>query len=82
MVERQSPLEPEYHPGSHGNFEHGVDVILSETRPGSILQLAAWPGEEKRLMSAIYKVAGLALPDGAGGGVTNGGRSAFGIAPG
>ena len=82
MVERQSPLEPEYHPGSHGNFEHGVEIILSETRPGSILQLAAWPGEEKRLMSGIYKVAGLALPDGAGGGVTNGTRSAFGFAPG
>ncbi|TIW70502.1 MAG: sarcosine oxidase subunit gamma, partial [Mesorhizobium sp.] len=29
MPERQSPLEPDYHPGSHGNFEHGVDVILS-----------------------------------------------------
>ncbi|WP_192181012.1 sarcosine oxidase subunit gamma [Mesorhizobium amorphae] len=82
MVERQSPLEPEYYPGSHGNFEHGVDVILSETRPGSILQLAAWPGEEKRLMSAIYKATGLALPDGAGGGVTDGARSAFGFAPG
>ncbi|MDX8434919.1 sarcosine oxidase subunit gamma [Mesorhizobium abyssinicae] len=86
MVERQlpvrlSPLEPQYHLGSHGNFEQGVDVILSETRPGSILQLAAWPGEEKRLMSAIYKVAGLALPDGAGGGVANGVRAAFGFAP-
>ena len=33
-------------------------------------------------MSGIYKVAGLALPDGAGGGVTSGARSAFGFAPG
>jgi sarcosine oxidase subunit gamma len=87
MVERQlperlSPLEPELHIGSHGNFEHGVDVILSETRPGSILQLAAWPGEEKRLIAAIHKVTGLALPDGAGGGVSDGVRSVFGFAPG
>ena len=82
MVERQSPLETEYNPGSHGNFEHGVDVILSETRLGSILQLAAWPGEEKRLIEVIRKVTGLALPDGAGGGVNNGARAVFGFAPG
>ena len=87
MVERQlperlSPLEPVYHPGSHGNFEHGIDVILSETRPGSILQVAAWPGEEKRLIDGIRKVTGLTLPDGAGGGASNGGRAAFGFAPG
>ena len=82
MVERQSPLEPVFHPGSHGNFEHGVEVILSETRPASILQLAAWPGEERQLINAIRKVTGLALPDGAGGGVTSGGRSVFGFAPG
>ena len=82
LPERQSPLEPEYNPGSHGNFEHGVDVILSETRPGSILQLAAWPGEEKRLIEVIRKVTGLALPDGAGGGVNNGARAVFGFAPG
>ena len=87
MVERQlperlSPLEPVYHPGSHGNIEHGVDVILSETRPGSILQVAAWPGEEKRLIDAIGKVTGLTLPDGAGGGASDGGRAAFGFAPG
>ena len=82
LPERQSPLEPDYHPGSHGNFEHGVDVILSETRPGSILQLAAWPGEEKRLIEIIRKVTGLALPDGAGGGASSGARAAFGFAPG
>ncbi|WP_167449152.1 sarcosine oxidase subunit gamma family protein [Mesorhizobium hawassense] len=82
MPERLSPLEPDYHLGSHGNFEHGVDVILSETRPGSILQLAAWPGEEKRLIEVIRKVTGLALPDGAGGGVSSSARAVFGFAPG
>ncbi|SJM35668.1 sarcosine oxidase subunit gamma family protein [Mesorhizobium delmotii] len=87
MVERQSPLElaplePELRTGSHGDFEHGVDVILSETRPGSILQLAAWPGQEKELISGIRAVTGLALPDGAGAGSTDGVRSVFGFAPG
>jgi heterotetrameric sarcosine oxidase gamma subunit len=87
MVERQlperlSPLEPVFHLGSHGNFEHGIDVILSEVRPGSILQLAAWPGEEKRLMAGIRTVTGLALADAAGGGSTDGVRSVFGFAPG
>jgi sarcosine oxidase subunit gamma len=82
MAERQSPLEPVFHPGSHGNFEHGVEVLLSETRPGSILQLAAWPGEEKKLMAAIRSVTGLALPDGAGGGIADGAKAVFGSAPG
>ena len=82
LPERQSPLEPVYHPGSHGNFEHGVDVILSETRPGSILQLAAWPGQEKRLIEIINKVTGLVLPEGPGGGASSGTRAAFGFAPG
>ncbi|MGX5842065.1 sarcosine oxidase subunit gamma family protein [Mesorhizobium sp. ArgA1] len=82
MVERQSPLEPVFHHGSHGNFEHGVEVLLSETRPASIAQLAAWPGEEKKLIAAIRSVTGLALPDGAGGGIADGAKAVFGFAPG
>ncbi|MBZ9753811.1 sarcosine oxidase subunit gamma [Mesorhizobium sp. ESP6-5] len=82
MAERQSPLEPEFHVGSHGNFEHGVEILLTETRPGSIVQLAAWPGEEKKLMEAIRTVTGLALPDGAGGGSRDGVKAVFGFAPG
>lgn len=82
MVERQSPLEPVLHPGSHGRFESGVGVTLSETRPGSILQLAAWPGEEKTLMAGIQAITGLSLPDGAGGGAVNDTKSVFGFAPG
>ncbi|MER8808582.1 sarcosine oxidase subunit gamma [Mesorhizobium australicum] len=82
MAERQSPLEPEFHVGSHGNFERGVEILLTETRPGSIVQLAAWPGEEKKLMEAIRTVTGLALPDGAGGGSSDGVKAVFGFAPG
>ena len=82
MVERLSPLEPAYRLGSHGRFEDGVGVILSETRPGTIVQIAAWPGEERQAIAAIRKVTGLALPDGAGGGVVNGAKAVFGFAPG
>ena len=81
-VERLSPLAPVYHAGPHGNFEDGVGVALSEPRPGSIVQLAAWPGEERRMIDAIRTVAGLALPDGAGSGVSQAGKAAFGFAPG
>ncbi|MDN5928393.1 MAG: sarcosine oxidase subunit gamma [Hyphomicrobiales bacterium] len=82
MVEPLSPLAPAWKPGSHGNFAAGVGVVLSETRPGSIVEAAAWHGEEKKLIAAIRKSTGLSLPDGAGAGTYSGGKGAFGIAPG
>lgn len=81
-VERQSPLGSALQPGSHGNFAAGVGVVLSETQPGSIVQVAAWPGTEKEVIAAIRVATGLKLPDGAGGGVVNGAKAAFGFAPG
>ena len=62
-------LQPVLRPGSHGNFADGVGVALSEVQPGSIVQVAAWPGHEKAVIAAIQAVTGLAVPDGAGGGV-------------
>jgi sarcosine oxidase subunit gamma len=82
MVEPLSPLAPVWKPGSHGNFADGVGVVLSETRPGSIVEAAAWHGAEKKLMAAIRKATGLSLPDGAGAGAYTNGSGAFGIAPG
>jgi len=82
MVEQLSPLAPVLHPGSHGNFVDGVGVTLSETQPGSIVQVSAWPGEEKALMAAIATITGLAVPDAAGGGAATEDNAAFGIAPG
>jgi heterotetrameric sarcosine oxidase gamma subunit len=82
MVDQLSPLQPVWRPGSHGNFADGVGVTLSETQPGSIVQVAAWPGAEKALIDALKAVTSLALPDGAGGGVATEERAAFGIAPG
>lgn len=82
MAERLSPLDPVLRPGSFGRFEDGVGVTLSETAPGSIVQVAAWPGREKAVLAAIGKVTGLALPDGPGGGLATGTKSAFGIGPG
>lgn len=80
--ERQSPLGAAFKLGSHGNFEAGTGVTLSETQPGSILQLAAWPGAEKQVIAAIRSVSGITLPDGAGGGVAGDEKAAFGFAPG
>lgn len=81
-IERLSPLDPVYRPGSHGNFEEGIGIALSEPKPGSIVQAAAWSGQEKKLLAAIRSVTGLAVPDGAGGGVARQGKAAFGFAPG
>jgi sarcosine oxidase subunit gamma len=82
MVEPLSPLAPVWKPGSHGNFDEGVGVVLSETRPGSIVQAAAWHGQEKALIAAIREATALSLPDGAGAGAYSNGKGAFGIAPG
>ena len=82
MVDQLSPLQPIFRPGSHGNFVDGVGVILSEIQPGSIVQLAAWHGEERKIIAAIEEVSGLVLPDGAGGGVATETKAAFGFAPG
>lgn len=82
MVEPVSPLGPAWKPGSYANAAGVTGVALSETRPGSIVQAAAWRGEEKALIAAIRKVSGLALADGAGAGAFKDNKAAFGFAPG
>jgi heterotetrameric sarcosine oxidase gamma subunit len=82
MVEQLSPLEPVWKPGAHGKVLGGSGVVLEETKPGSIVQVAAFPGEEKALIAIIAEVAGRGLPDGAGGGFIGNGKCAFGFAPG
>ncbi len=81
-IERLSPLEPVYRSGPHGRFEDGVEVALSEIRPGSIVQVTAWPGEEQNAAAAIRAVTGLSIPDEPGGGVVASDQHAFGIGPG
>jgi len=81
MVDQLSPLAPVLRSGRHAQAD-GVGVTLAEVQPGSIVQLAAWRGEESALISAIKEIAGLALPDGAGGGVATETKAAFGFAPG
>jgi heterotetrameric sarcosine oxidase gamma subunit len=82
MVDQLSPLAPVLRPGRHALTDHSVGVTLAEVQPGSIVQLAAWRGEEGALIAAIREVTGLALPDGAGGGVSTDTKAAFGFAPG
>lgn len=81
MVEPVSPLLPVWKPGVHGNLAAGTGVVLTETRPGSIVEVTAWPGHERPVIAAIAKVTGLVLPDGAGGGVAEKTKAAFGFAP-
>jgi len=81
-VERESPLAPVYRPGSHGDFESGIGVALSEIAPASIVQLAAWPGQEAKLREIIGAVTGLILTAEPGSGGADGTKAAFGIAPG
>jgi len=82
MVEPLSPLGSAWKPGRHGNPAGEAGVVLSEIRPGSIVQVAAFPGSEKAAMAAVKAATGLSLPDGAGGGATQETKAAFGIAPG
>jgi sarcosine oxidase subunit gamma len=82
MVDQLSPLAPVLRPGRYAEVDHKVGATLDELQPGSIVQLAAWRGEEGALIAAIKEVTGLALPDGAGGGVATETKAVFGFAPG
>lgn len=82
MVEQVSPLEPVWKPGRHGNTAAGLGVTLTETRPGSIVQVAAFPGAQTSIVAAIEAATGLVLPLGPGSGAFGETKSAFGIAPG
>lgn len=61
MVEQLSPLGAAFEPGLRGNAANGVGVLLSEPQPGSIVQMAAWPGCEAALLAAIARATGLKL---------------------
>ncbi len=82
MVELLSPLEPVYRTGTHGDLTDGTGVVLSETQPGSIVQVAAWPGAEDAMLAALNKVTGLDLASTSGAGVATAENAAFGIARG
>ncbi|MBO6716509.1 MAG: sarcosine oxidase subunit gamma [Rhizobiaceae bacterium] len=81
MVERESPLGAAYTPGRHGVADK-PGAQISEPRPGSIVEIVAWPGSEKAALAAIKGATGLTLPDRPGGGASKAGKSAFGFAPG
>jgi heterotetrameric sarcosine oxidase gamma subunit len=82
MVEQLSPLGAAFEPGLRGNAANGVGVLLSEPQPGSIVQMAAWPGCEAALLAAIARATGLKLGLEPGAGIAEKTRAAFGIAPG
>ncbi len=82
MVDQLSPLAPVLSPGRYAQADHSVGVTLAETQPGSIVQLAAWPGQQSGVLAAIREVMGLFVPGSAGSGVATETKSAFGFAPG
>ena len=82
MVEIVSPLEPVYRRGAHGDRDGGSAVTLCETQPGSIVQLASWPGREDAMRAAIKSVTGLEPTAAPGAGMIEESRSVFGFAPG
>jgi heterotetrameric sarcosine oxidase gamma subunit len=82
MVEQASPLGDAYRPGSHGNFVDGTGVVISQTRPGSIVEVTAWQGRQAAMLDAIRAAVSLDLENRPGAGSTNEGRSGFGIGPG
>lgn len=81
MADILSPLAPVYAPGRHGNVTGSAGVTLSEVQPGSIVQAAAWPGQDTALRAAITKLTNAKLPDGAGSGVATKTGAVFGFAP-
>ena len=82
MVEQRSPLGAAYRPGRHGRVNDTVGATLSERQPGSIVQLAAWSGQEDAMRALIKDISGLELPATSGGGIAEPAKAAFGIAPG
>ena len=82
MVEQVSPLGPAYRLGRHGRAEGPPGVTLTETRPGSIVQIGAWPGREEELLAAATSVLGVPLASLPRAGAVSGHRTIFGIGPG
>ncbi len=82
MVERESPIGADYRPGTYGNVADGIGFRLLELKPGSVVELVAWPGSEATVRAAIKAVTGLKLADAPGSGVATQAISAFGFAPG
>ncbi len=82
MVEPESPLAPVYRPGSYGNITDGVGVNLREMRPGSIVEVASWPGKTAAILKAIKSATALSVGSAAGAGAVSDTNNAFNIAPG
>ena len=82
MAEILSPLGTETRSGRYANTAARIGVALSETAPGSIVQLAAWPETEAEARAAIAAVMKLDIADAPGAGAVSGESAAFGIAPG
>jgi len=82
MAETLSPLDPVLHTGRYANTATRIGVVLSETAPGSIVQVAGWADTEAKVRDAISKTVKLNIGSEPGAGAVAGNCAAFGIAPG
>ena len=82
MVEQLSPLASVIRYGRFGQAAGEAGVNLSETAPGSIVQVTVWQGGEQAAIDAIWKLTGLELSARPGHGVVARSNSGFGIGPG
>lgn len=82
MAETLSPLDTVLRAGRYANTAAKIGVTLSEVSPGSIVQVAAWPDTEAKVLEGIAKTTKLKLGGEPGAGAVSGNVAAFGIAPG
>lgn len=59
MVERESPLGPDFEPGAFPNHAGDTGIRLSEATPARIVEACAWPGKEQALRDVIARATGL-----------------------
>ncbi|TCD15070.1 sarcosine oxidase subunit gamma [Oricola cellulosilytica] len=79
----ESPLTGHYQPGDFGTLaDNDPGVTLSERFGLTIVELAAWRGDEEKIRSAVASVMNLKLEGAPGSGAAGENGSAFNTAPG
>lgn len=81
MADILSPLGRDLRTGRYANTAAQIGVALSETAPGSIVEIAGWADSADKIRAAIASVLKLKVGDAPGDGAISEGSAAFSIAP-